>query len=245
MRPLTAQGVVEAWGRGRNAPAHQRSIALLAAALPEASAADLLGLSLGRRDGLLLALRAMTFGDRLASYTHCRQCDATLHFELDAREIQREGAAAAAEPQGALAADGFQVRFRAPTTGDLAAAADSATVDEARERLLERCVLEARRGDDAVSARMLPEPLVAAISERIERLDPLVEVPVDLHCSICGEDNRIVFDIASFFWAEVAAAAERLMYTVYRLARSYGWSEAEILAMGAARRKYYLDLAAR
>lgn len=245
MRPLTAQGIVEAWGRGQSAPSHQRAIALLLAALPEASAAELAGLSLGRRDGLLLALRAMTFGPSLASYTYCAQCEATLHFELDIGEIQKEGAAAANDPRGSLTEEGFEVEFRAPTTGDLAAAAECATVGEARTRLLERCVLEARREGRALSARELPERLISALSERIERLDPLVEVPVELECSICGERNRVIFDISSFFWSEVAAAAERLMYSVYRLARSYGWSESEILSMGAARRKHYLELASR
>ena len=57
--------------------------------------------------------------------------------------------------------------------------------------------------------------------------------------------GSVVLDIGTFFWEEVAAAAERLLYDVFQLAPTYGWSESDILAMGAARREYYLKMVSR
>jgi hypothetical protein len=245
VKALTAQGIVEAWGRGKKAPEYQRPLALLSVALPDTDPAEMIDLSLGRRDALLLELRSKTFGAALTSHAHCTQCKATLHFELDAGEILAESSQASNELTGTVERDGFEVRFRPLTTRDLAATARCSSVDEGRETLLDRCVVEATRAGTALAPHDLPEDLVMAISERIESMDPLIEVPVNLSCSSCEGETSVVLDIGVFFWEEVAAAAERLLYDVFLLARSYGWKERDILAMGAARREYYLEMANR
>ena len=48
-------------------------------------------------------------------------------------------------------------------------------------------------------------------------------------------------DIGEFFWQEIAALAQRLVGEVTTLAAAYGWSESEILGMGSARRKLYIE----
>lgn len=245
MKPLTAQGIVEAWGRGKKAPRYQRPLALLSVALPESEAADLLDLSLGRRDALLLELRSKTFGATLTSYASCAHCRSTLHFELDAAEILAETGRGPERLTGAVEQDGFAVRYRPPTTRDLAVTSGAGSVEEGRALLLERCVIEATRDGVRLPPAALPEPVVDEIGARIGEIDPLVEVPVNLSCSNCDRETSVVLDIGEFFWEEVAAAAERLLYDVYRLARTYGWTEREILAMGAARREYYLGMASR
>lgn len=245
MKPLTAQGIVEAWGRGKKAPEYQRPLALLSVALPDADPADLVDLSLGRRDALLLALRSKTFGAALTSYASCTHCRSTLHFELDADEILAESAHGREELSGSVEQGGFEIRFRPPTTRDLAATAACRSVDEGRGVLLDRCVVEATRKGIALEPRDLPDELVSEIGARIEDMDPLIEVPVNLSCSSCEGETSVVLDIGTFLWEEVAAAAERLLYDVFRLARSYGWKERDILSMGAARREYYLEMASR
>lgn len=245
MKPLTAQRIVEAWDRGKKAPAYQRPLALLSVAMPDADPADLVDLSLGRRDAMLLDLRSKTFGAALTSYTRCAHCEATLHFELDADEILAEGAQGRGELTGSVEQAGFEIRFRPPTTRDLAATAVCATIDEGRNLLLDRCVVEATRDGVGLAPRELPAELVELICGRIEAMDPLIEVPVNLSCSSCDGETSVVLDIGTFLWEEVAAAAERLLYDVFLLARSYGWKERDILAMGAARREYYLEMASR
>ncbi len=245
MKPLTAQRIVDAWDRGKKAPAFQRPLALLSVALPDANPADLVDLSLGRRDAMLLDLRSKTFGAALTSYTSCAHCQATLHFELDAEEILAEGAQTRGELTGSVDQAGFEIRFRPPTTRDMAATAACGSIDEGRAVLLDRCVVEAMKDGVSLAPSELPAGLVEEIGEQIEGMDPLIEVPVNLSCSSCDGDTSVVLDIGAFFWEEVAAAAERLLYDVFLLARSYGWKERDILAMGAARREYYLEMTSR
>ena len=243
MRGLTAAGIMEAYGRGRDAPALERPLALLQAALPDTSPQELAGLSLGARDGLLMELRRRTFGPSLSSVASCSECNARLDFELDVGSLLEQEEPAAGGSAQALTVAGFRVRFRLPGSRDVAAAAAAASQDAGVRMLLQRCVIAASEGSRTVAAGELPEEVVDALSERMSELDPLADVPVDLDCGACATRNRIYLDIGAFFWAEVAALAERLMYDVAHLARFYGWSESEILAMGPARRRYYLEMA--
>ncbi len=63
----------------------------------------------------------------------------------------------------------------------------------------------------------------------------------DISCPACGEAWQQVIDITEVLRADVNAAADRLLDEVAGLARVYGWSEAEILQMSAARRQAYLS----
>ena len=71
--------------------------------------------------------------------------------------------------------------------------------------------------------------------------DPLADVQLAVTCGECGRHWDTTFDIASFLWTEICAAVERLLGDVHVLARAYGWSEAEVLAVGPRRRQYYLQ----
>ncbi len=63
-----------------------------------------------------------------------------------------------------------------------------------------------------------------------------------MECPTCDHAWDEIFDIVSFFWAELDAWAHRVLHDVHVLARAYAWSEAEILALPPLRRQYYLEL---
>ena len=73
--------------------------------------------------------------------------------------------------------------------------------------------------------------------------DPLAEVLVDVVCPGCETEFVADLDVGAFVWAEVHARARRLLHEVDVLARAYGWTEAEVLALGDQRREEYLTLA--
>jgi hypothetical protein len=65
---------------------------------------------------------------------------------------------------------------------------------------------------------------------------------LELSCETCGGGFEQVFDIASFLWREIEAWSARTVTDVHTIARDYGWSESDILAMSPARRQAYIDL---
>ena len=121
------------------------------------------------------------------------------------------------------------LRCRPLTTADLIAAAEADGPD-LRAGLLARCVT----GSDGQPAADLPAPAIAKVMSALSAADPLADVRLAVTCGECGHQWDTTFDIASFLWTEICAAVERLLGDVHVLARAYGWSEAEVLAVGPA-----------
>jgi len=83
---------------------------------------------------------------------------------------------------------------------------------------------------------------VDALSAELARRQPWADVEIALSCPGCSTAWEAPLDIGSFVWDEIAAEARRVVHEVDRLARAYGWREADILAMTPARRRTYLAL---
>lgn len=237
MRALTAEQALDAWEAGCDRMSVGRALALLGAAYPDDPPEALASLSVGERDARLLRWRARQGGAALPCAARCPACGEWLEFAVEATALlaaPRE----IAEP--VVHADGFTVRYRLLDSHDLAAALAGGR--DARQALIERCVVEASRDGAPVAPDALPAAVIDALEARLEAADPLADVALDLRCGACEHAWSAPFDIVDYLWSELAAQAQRLLREVDALARAYGWSEAEILALGPARRRLYLEM---
>jgi hypothetical protein len=91
----------------------------------------------------------------------------------------------------------------------------------------------------------LPDHILKALSRRMDELDPQADIRMQLTCPRCAHQWETLFDIASILWHEINHWAERMLLTVHRLAKAYGWSEQDILSMSPIRRQFYLELVTR
>jgi hypothetical protein len=240
MRPLSAGDVLRVWERGERLHALDRALLLLQCARPESDWEELAALPLGRRDAWLLALRAETFGPRLEVALACPACREALEWSVDLGQLVPQGAPPARE--GELLADGLRVRFRAPDSFDLAAAAQCRDVSAARRTLVERC-LSASAADGSFSAASeLPESVLDQVGRAMAEADPVAEILFDVRCPACGHAWQALFDPADCLWRELSPQARRLLMEVDSLARAYHWREADILALSSRRRQAYLEL---
>ena len=243
----STQHLLAAWERGRAAPRQaERALALLCAAHADMPRAAVAALPVGQRDRHLLALRRDVFGPQLTALTACPACGASLELEFDAEDLDAapgdDIAAGTAAEQLSFSLDSYEVLFRLPNSLDMLALRDRDSDDNNRRHLLQRVVLRACRGDDEIPASHLPAALVDALDARLSREDPHADIRLKLNCAACAARWQAPFDIASYLWNEVDAWALRLLRDVHRLARAYGWREADILALSASRRQCYLDM---
>ena len=235
MRALASSQVVAIWERGSRQGAAARALTMLGAALPGSTREELARYGIGRRDACLLELRERTFPGALEAYAECPRCAAPLEYALEASDLRARGARAEEGPL-TMEAEGVRLELRIPDTTDLECAVRAASVEEARREIARRCISGWPGGE-------LPEAVVAQAAARLEEADPGADLVIDLECPACGERWQAVFDIASYLWTEVQAAAKRLMGEVVVLARAFGWRERDILAMSPARRRFYLEAA--
>ena len=212
---LSAAATLELWDAANALRPVERAVALASA--DGEAADDVARLPLGRRDARLLALHAAIAGPVIEATASCPHCGEDAEFALDVDALL-------ARDVPAVVPDGW----RLPDSRDLAAAAGAADVEDAERVLLERCV-DAGVGRSAVAAAMA-------------EADPLAEVLVDVVCPVCEEAFVADLDVAAFVWTEVQAAALRLLRDVDALARAYGWTEDEVLALGEGRRQAHLEL---
>jgi hypothetical protein len=235
---LTDADLLDVWERGYGRAPWRQALLLLGAAAP-VPPAELARLTVGRRDAELLRLRRRLFGVRLETITDCPACRKTLEVSLAVEDILHQGPPPAAAHE--LRLDGYRIEFRLPNSLDLAALAG---VEPAHRRqwLLAQCIQAAERDQTKLAADDLPPEIVAALAEALSQADPQANVQLALSCADCGHQWQTPLDIVSFLWTELNAWAERLLAQIHLLASAYGWSEGEILSLGAWRRQAYLNM---
>jgi len=109
--------------------------------------------------------------------------------------------------------------------------------------LLDRCVTAASGPEGVLDASALPAEVREALARAMAESDPLAEVLVAVSCPACETAFAADLDLGAFVWAELHAQAQRLLREVDVLARAYGWTESEVLALDDRRRAAYLELA--
>jgi len=223
-----AETVLQVWERGRHEHPIDRALTILSI-FGEQPRHELAAMSVERRDTQLLAWRTTLFGTQLPGYASCPDCgcgvDAALRIE------------AGTDPEERFTVDvgGHLLAARLPTSLDLAAAARCATLEESSATLVARCLDGATVTPDS--------QIIAAVEAEWERRATLSAGAVTLTCPDCEHRWALGVDIGEFLWREIEIHAVRLLAEVDLLARRYGWSERDILALSTTRRKLYLELA--
>jgi len=233
MRALGAAEVLTVVEAAEGQHPLDRALTLLLAATPEATRDALAALSVAERDARLLRLHAATFGPALSGFAACPVCNERLEFTLDALDL---AVLPADETFCKTTVAGRDVTLRLPDSRDLAAAAACPDPDTARRLLAQRCFTEEPPAD-------LTDETLAYIAETLAGRAGAADVRLDLRCPACDTVWQTLFDIGSFFWAELRTRARRLLREVDTLARRYGWTESVILSLPACRRQSYLAMA--
>ena len=219
--------LLDLWERGASRHPLDRALLLASSTDSAVTMERLADEPLAVRDQRLVRALLTNFGPEIAAWIDCPTCGTRLEFALDARTLLDSAGA------DDVTIDG--VRVRRPSSRDLAAAL--AEPDEAARarRLAERCV---EAGDAVVSTA-----LMARAEEALAAADSAGDPQLDFTCDACGETWQDPFDVAGYLWRQVETRARHLLGDVDVLARVYGWTEADVLALSDARRAAYVEMA--
>ena len=159
-------------------------------------------------------------------------CGESFAFELPLAEL-----AALAPVDDSLPValpDGRTLRLRRPTGNDLRRwrAQRSSTRHQALQAMLR---------DLAPRQALTPED-EAVLAATLAESDPLVDLRVAARCPACGHAQEVAVDLEGLVLTRLAARQRELLLEVHRLARHYGWTEDQVLAVPPRRRAEYLAL---
>lgn len=198
--------------------------------------------ALSERNAALFRMRSHLFGREQQLRSNCPDCGAVSEFSVDSEALSEAAQTAAHTRQpDPLKCEGYLIHFRMPDTGDVSAADISDRAFE--DALLARCVTRAERSGRTVPIDSVPQSIIEQLAARMEELEPGAAISFELVCPECGAKWTAPMDVGDVLWTELQARAERLMLQIDLLARTYGWSEADILEMSGVRRAAYLQLA--
>jgi hypothetical protein len=241
MHGLSEQDILTIWEVGQRQHPVEQAMTILMLADASHSRNDMLAMSIGQRDAHLLTIYESSFGTRFAGYAECLQCRGPLEFSFDAGDIRT----AEQDSDGRtfnFSYEGYEVQAKLPDSTDMFAIAGCRDVLTARSILLERCIALTTHQGSEIEVSALPDSMIAALGEAMIERDPQAEIRLELACPSCDHRWYALFDILVFLWHEIIARARRTLYDVHLLASAYGWSESDILAMSAVRRRLYLDM---
>ncbi|WP_426688223.1 hypothetical protein [Rhodanobacter ginsengiterrae] len=245
MRTPTPAQLLQVWERGSGPSAAACGLLLLGSSCDEYPAEALATLPLGRRDGLLLQLRARLFGEEIRAVANCPQCAAPVEATFRCDDLLLTSASSAETTlEHASPAHGVHVQFRLPDSNDLLALEQCNGAEDARRLLIERCLLNASAAGEARDVHSLPPLLQGEIAQAMAQADPQADLQLAFRCPDCGHDWQPMFDIARFLWQELHAWALHMLRDVDTLACAYHWSEEDILSLSPRRRQAYLELCA-
>jgi hypothetical protein len=236
--PFPPERLLEASELGARLHPLDQALVVLRLADPT-HAEDPADLPIAERDRRLIALRQALFGDSIACVVDCPACAGPQEFELSAAALLA-GIGATCPPE-TLSLDGWTIDLHPLDSRDLAAVASAPGVETAAALLVERAMrreAHPARGDPEVP---LPVEIVEAAARRVAEREETADLAIDLGCAACGAAWTAAFDIGAHLWVEIDAQARRLIREVAALAGRFGWSEADLLAMPAARRRAYLQ----
>jgi hypothetical protein len=191
----------------------------------------------GQTNARVLALRESMIGADLAATACCPACGSRVEFTVPAADLHVH--TPALESSSVVAGE-YVVDWRPPTPGDLLDAAGGADPETALRR---RCLTARSTTGTLVDSATLPADIVELADTAMANADPLADIQVALTCPDCDAAFDADLDLGAFVWAEVEARARRLFHEVDVLARTYGWTEAEVLALSETRRAAYLRMA--
>jgi hypothetical protein len=205
-------------------------------------------LTVGDREALLLQLRRLMTGDRMPCIVTCPNagCGEKMDLDLSIKDLllpPYNHAQANYRKNCTVNGSSFEFHFRLPTGADQEAVAElgyNAPMGAVKS-LMRRCIIRSNPNCQKAENE-LPDQVFSELSGYMADLDPQAELALNLKCPYCRKAFSTVLDMTTFFFEEMAGRNQSLYREVHLLALHYHWSEADILAMTADKRRRYLEL---
>ena len=243
MKPLSASELLIIWEEGLDQSLLEKTMRLLGKACSVSDHNDIGLLSIGERDARLLQLREWLFGYRLKNMAHCPKCKEPVEWETSTENLHLQQLPAdLAVRSFILEKDDYSINFRLLNTHDISNAMTDTTYQADQKKILSDCIVGVNKKGKKYKEKKLPDEVLDALSRRMEEEDPQADIRMNIQCPACAHQWQARFDIVSFLWTEINSWAQRMMQEVYLLARSFGWSEKDILNMSSRRRQLYLQM---
>jgi hypothetical protein len=218
-------------------------------------------MTIGDRVALLLHLRKISFGDLARTEVRCPACQEQISSDLAISELVKQMQVQPEVEYYNIEVDEYSIWARLPcgrdqdlitqvesdaenaATNTLTTSTTNTTIPpdiDYTRQIVKMCVN--RSTPDL--PKDLPDDLVQKISTKLEPLDPLANINLNMVCPVCNHSFKMPFFVEQFLFQELMMRQLQLDQEIHWLAFYYNWSEHEILSLPITRRKRYVGLIA-
>ncbi|HET9701874.1 MAG TPA: hypothetical protein VFP70_13210 [Burkholderiales bacterium] len=200
--------------------------------------AEVAGWTLDRRLRALADIARATFGNSLAWQARCPACREPMELELGLEPLLAttcEAGAVECAPR-----PDTRLSLRLPTGLDQQSWRNLAVPREELPLAMARSLVQGLDGGIPDPDWRMPEEWLDAVEAELAARDPLGMLEAGAQCPSCGTGSAMELDLEAVILDLLAREQRRVMEEVHRLARTYHWSEAEVLAIPPRRRAFYL-----
>lgn len=231
MAVMSSENLLWVWEQSVRRHPIDRALLLFAIAAPDTPPNTLADIPLGARNVALMELHRKSFGTQLDAWADCTGCGERLEISLDSAQLPP----VPANSHTPVEVAGY--RFHRPTSRHMARLTDVANPETAARQLLRECAesVEELPHDEAAEGELLD-----AVDAAMDAADPWAELSLGIRCPACGHEYSATFDIAAYLWEKIDGHARQLLDDIHTLAKAYGWTEPNILALSNSRRAAYL-----
>ncbi|PSN79718.1 hypothetical protein C8B47_10160 [filamentous cyanobacterium CCP4] len=191
----------------------------------------------------LLSVVALELGPTLALTVTCPSCQQVMEVAIALEALHQLQPEAAPEVT-TVSLDQHALRVRRPTGRDqLAWLTQAAQGNPLDLQTMLQSLIQPLSADTQADP-LLPDlaPVLPALNQALDDLDPLVNFSLAVTCPHCGQLAQPDIDLGGWALQVLRRVQQRLIETVHRLASRYHWSEREILTLPEWRRDRYLAL---
>lgn len=212
-------------------------------ATPEEDALETL--PVGERLAMLIELVKSGGPDFLTVDVTCGApgCGQPYKLELDLTALQELHYRACQVDKIEVDQEGSSIHLRRPTAEDQFRWRENHYLNsrQAAEHMMQTLVVESEMD----LTPPVPEAVLQTIEEAMWKADPLVALTVSSTCPDCGHGQEQPLDLGRVLLCHLEGIQTGLLETVHQLAKSYHWTEDQILNLPARRRNRYLRLISR
>lgn len=197
-------------------------------------------LTIGDRITLLLNVRKITFGNILHCVAVCPLCKQKISIDVDIDNLIKTTNTSKISSASTINTKKFKIKIRPLKTVDQRSIfyhSDKKT-SQLTEFLIRSCIISSKPD----LPQRLPDSVLSLICTSLEKIDPLVDIILGLHCPSCQNDFQTPFDVEKFILEEIYLRDTELENDIHKIAFYYHWNEDTILSLSMKKRQRYVDL---
>ncbi|TXE07844.1 hypothetical protein ES711_10455 [Gelidibacter salicanalis] len=232
---MTANSILNVWDHCVGKNQTFKGVALASLALNATDHSNIVDWSIEKRDIALFHVRKKLFGNQFDNISHCPKCNQMVEWDFNFEQVGIPSLYDIPDNIEILIDSHDDIlMIRLPNSDDL--------FTNDASQIIRNCMINLKDLQSQTFHQNIPDDIINQINDKFDTICQASNITYHLNCVECSHEWQVNFDIVAYLWKEIDHWAKSLLDEIYVLAKTFGWSESDIINMSENRRNHYLNL---